>query len=551
MSDFIIEKDEPGWKFSRVLNKFPLLNYDTMYRTDSGLKSLEGFMGHNIKETDVDFKIDRKLTTEEIQSEIEYCRHDVQQTIEVFIKRKNDFDAQIGLICEFNLPLAMVNKTKTQLAAIILEARYRNYDDEFDISIPDTLRLSKYDYVRQWYLDKNNRSYDKQLKTDIAGVEHIFAWGGLHSAIPKYYGKGMFIMADVESLYPSLIIQYGYMSRSVPSVDKYIDIYNTRLALKHAGKKKENLPYKSVLNSTYGAMKDKTNALYDPRQANNICVAGQLLLLDLIEKLELSGCCQLIQSNTDGILVKLNKESDFDKVDDICYEWETRTRLKLEFNIYNKCFQKDVNNYVLITHDQKVKSKGSYVKEQSSLDYDLPIVNKAITDYMVNNTPVEHTVNSGTQLIDFQKIIKVSGKYKHACLAFNRDLPSNKKVCKYSKDIDDEYIWCNKFNRQCSYKQPSRAKCFELIDSHIVKQSGKPPVILNDKTFRVFASNNKEAGFIGKCKFEGATIEKFANTPDYCFIDNDNVLNKLTPNELDRQWYIDLAYERLRQFGVI
>lgn len=35
-------------------------------------------------------------------------------------------------------------------------------------------------------------------------------------------------------------------------------------------------------NSTYGAMKDKHNAMFDPRQANNVCVGGQLLLLDLI-----------------------------------------------------------------------------------------------------------------------------------------------------------------------------------------------------------------------------------------------------------------------------
>jgi hypothetical protein len=46
-------------------------------------------------------------------------------------------------------------------------------------------------------------------------------------------------------------------------------------------------------NGTYGAMKDKHNSLYDPRQANNVCVAGQLLLLDLIEKLE--DHCELLQ----------------------------------------------------------------------------------------------------------------------------------------------------------------------------------------------------------------------------------------------------------------
>ena len=39
-------------------------------------------------------------------------------------------------------------------------------------------------------------------------------------------------------------------------------------------------------NSTYGASKDKHNALYDPSMANNVCINGQLLIVDLLEKLE-------------------------------------------------------------------------------------------------------------------------------------------------------------------------------------------------------------------------------------------------------------------------
>jgi len=83
-------------------------------------------------------------------------------------------------------------------------------------------------------------------------------------------------------------------------------------------------------------MKDKNNALYDPRQANRVCVYGQLLLLDLIERLEPH--CQIIQSNTDGILIKLNRYEDFDLIDDVCYEWEQRTHLQLEFEEFRKVF---------------------------------------------------------------------------------------------------------------------------------------------------------------------------------------------------------------------
>ena len=110
---------------------------------------------------------------------------------------------------------------------------------------------------------------------------------------------------------------------------------------------------KIVLNATYGAMKDKYNQLYDPRQANNVCVGGQLLLLDLIEKLE--NQCQLIQSNTDGLLLWNYPEEDFDLIDDICYEWEQRTRMELEFESYQKVFQKDVNNYVIVDFEGKLQ----------------------------------------------------------------------------------------------------------------------------------------------------------------------------------------------------
>ena len=111
-----------------------------------------------------------------------------------------------------------------------------------------------------------------------------------------------------------------------------------------------------VLNSTYGAMKDKHNAMYDPRQANNVCVGGQLLLLDLIERLE--DHCEIIQSNTDGILVKLRRYEDFEMLDDLCWEWEQRTGMRLEFDEFQKVYQKDVNNYIIIPSGPLRDEKG-------------------------------------------------------------------------------------------------------------------------------------------------------------------------------------------------
>lgn len=186
-------------------------------------------------------------------------------------------------------------------------------------------------------------------------------------------------------------------------------------------------------------------------------------------------------------------DKDFEKIDDICYEWENRTGMKLGFDIVTEIWQKDVNNYIFKYENGKLERKGAYVKELSALDNDLPIVNKALVDYMTKNIPVEKTINDCLLLWQFQKIIKISNKY----------------LCG----------WHN----------------------------GKK---LTDKTFRVFASLNISDTYIGKQKSEDATIEKFANTPEHCFIDNTNIKEKLISDDLDKNWYINLAKKRLNDYGV-
>lgn len=515
INDSIIIDGQPGWKFSNLFRKIPLNNYDVMLPLDGGLKSLEGFMGNDIRETSVPFDIDRKLTDEELEETVKYCRYDVEQTIQIFIRRKEEFDSQVSLVKAFKLPTSYIAKTKVQLSAIILGAsRGRSYDDEFDITFPDTLRIEKYKEILNWYKNPLNRNYSKVLKTDVAGVPHVFAWGGLHGAIDKYSGSGHFVNIDVASYYPALMIEYGFLSRNISDPAKYKRIRDTRLKLK-AEKNPMQAPYKIVLNSTYGAMKDKNNAMFDPLQANNVCVSGQLLLLDLIERLE--GHCELIQSNTDGLLIKLFDYDDFEKIDDICYEWEQRTRMELEFEEFSRVYQKDVNNYIIVDAQGRHKNKGAYVKKLTELDYDLPIVNKAVVDAMLKGIPPEVTVNECQSLKEFQKIVKVSNKYMYAL---------------YNPTIELKKIR-NEAGRLVTVK--------EFIGGEIQKE----------KCFRVFASSRSTDGGIFKVKNEQKNPEKFANTPEVCFIVNEGVNDKPIPPYLDRGWYIEFAKKRLKDFGVV
>lgn len=523
INDYIIVKGEPGWKFSSMFRQVPLCNYDVMANTDRGLKSFEGFMGHNIKETSVPFDIDRKLTPEEIAETVKYCRHDVHETVEVFMRRKEDFEAHLGLVklaCEGNgLDLSLIGKTKPQLSAIILGATKQPHDDEFDIDFPPTMRVQKYLQVPQWYANPDNRRYwdDKgeptKLDVMVAGCPHTFAWGGVHGALEKYHGQGYFLNMDVASLYPSLMIRYNLHSRNMRDPKKYVEIYQTRLKYKKE-KNPLQLPLKLVLNGTYGVMKDKNNALYDPRQANRVCVYGQLLLLDLIERLEPH--CQIIQSNTDGILVKLPDGSDdtFYLIDDICHEWETRTGLMLEFDEYRAVYQKDVNNYIVVDADGHYKSKGAYVKKLSPLDYDLPILNKALIDFMVHGVPVEQTINTCDDLKEFQLVSKISSKYSHIL-----------------------------YGARYHYEPAADGS------KHLVYDV--PGQTLNEKCVRIFASRDQSKGGMFKVSIKTGKPEKISNSPEHCFLYNDDVNGVKCPAELDKGWYINLARDRLKDFGVI
>lgn len=492
INDHIIVKGKGGWEYSRAFNKIQLYNFDIMTDKFKGLKQLEGFMGNDIRETTVAFETNRKLTSKEIKEVLFYCNHDVEQTMQVFINRKEEFESQMNLIKTFNLPLKYISKTKAQLSATILEAERKEHDDEFDITIVNTLDLKKYKFIKEWYENPVNKDYKKSLKVEVAGVEHIFGWGGLHGARTKYLDEGIFVNSDVTSFYPSLMIVYEFLSRNVRHPEKFTEIYDMRVALKRAGKKKEQQPYKIVLNGTYGASKDKYNNLFDPLQANNVCINGQLLLLDLIEHVtDRIPDALLIQSNTDGVMFKLQREADIEKYKEICKEWETRTKMGLDHDVIKKVVQKDVNNYIIVMENGKIKSKGAYVKGLNKLDNDLPIVNKAIMDYFINNIPVEETINSCNELIQFQKIVKASNKYKYALHG-------------------DE--------------------------------------ILNEKILRVFASRSRRDPGIYKLKKDKATPDKIGGTPERAFIENGNISCSKVPRKLDRQWYIDTANKRIKDF---
>lgn len=521
VNDYIIVKDKAGWSFSNLFKSIQLNCYDVMLRTDRGLKTFEGFLGNNIKETDVPFDIDRKLTKAELEQVRKYCQHDVEQTIEVFIRRIDEFNAMMYFIKHFKYPLSYLSKTKAQLTAEILGGNRKgsSFDDEFDFPILDCIQLKKYKYIADWYKNPANHNYSKsQEGVIVAGVEHTFSWGGGHGAKAKYHDTGVFLIADVTAYYPSLQKKYKFGYRVMDKPENFEFIHDSNIEFKRAGDKKKRQPFKIMDNAISGQMKQKSSALYDPMSNNSICINGQMLLLDLIEHLE--PFIDLIQNNTDGVVLKFRDyDRDFDIIDDIVYEWECRTGMNMDFDIFfGEIFQKDVNNYLLIDHETgAVKAKGAYLKKLSELDYDLPIVNKAMVDYMTKGVPVEKTILGCDDLKEFQMVRKISSKY--------------------SKILHGGHWEKYKAINPSS----GRLKTFEKFVGERKE--------LNEKCIRLFASTNKSDG--GLWKVKGADkIEKLEGTPEHSFIFNEEVNGVKCPSKLDKQWYIKTAKERLKGFGV-
>ena len=555
INDWIILEKREGWQFSSVFNKVPMTNYDVMPNPPVGLKTMEGFLGSNIKETGVPFDINRKLTKAEIEETIKYCRHDVEQTIKIFLEKIDEFNAMHGIVQAFPnmVSLSNIGDSEARITAKVLGCVKQDFKDEFDYFFLPCLRLNKYKYVQDWFEEKKKEAlamdlqncdkYDKKLwyksqnlETVVAGIPHSFGFGGLHGAADTPIHKtGQILHVDVNNYYPSMLIAWGLVTRAATN-DNYHLVYNTRKSMKAkqiaAAKsgnkaeaknwKKAQLPYKKMLNALSGGMKDETNPAYDPRNNNCMCINGQLMLLDLIEHLEAVPGFELIQSNTDGLIIWIpDTDEAFEMVDDICWEWEQRCStdqcsILLELDNISEIYQKDVNNYLWVGADGSVERIGAYVKELSATDNDLPILNKALVEYMVHKTPVEQTINQCDDLIMFQKIVKLSEKYDW--VEHEHCTPV---ITKTGKRVIKEV-----------YEYPEKVK-------------------YSYKSYRVFASNSQDDGRLLKRKKVKTKGEKFGNTPDHCFICNDDVCGVKTPQTLDKGWYIDLAKKRLKQFGIV
>lgn len=491
---------------TRVNYKLNLITLDVMQELPLGvgLKSSQANLGMSIVETPIDFNLNRRLTNDELELLIGYCKNDVKDTEMLFKMRQDYFQAKFEIVSEFGLPVNCVKNTRAVLSSKVLKCQkvkipndrlHIDYDpninwDIIPSEVRDFFKQCEYDYrCGGDYKEIESR----KLKLDVAGVPHVYAFGGIHGAIEKYNASGSFLHIDVSSYYPSLIIVDDFMSRASSEPQMFTKLRDTRYMYK-AQKNPRQYIYKILINATFGAMKSEYNNLFDPKQANNICINGQIILTQLV--LELAPYTQLIQSNTDGIVVKY-KEGDYQKIIDIVEDFGKRFNLTFDVDKIIKIAQRDVNNYAIQFEDGKIEAKGRFSKFKGGtfMQNSLSIIDRALVNYYIYDIPVHQTVIE---------------TYK------NNDLAPFQIICKMGSTYNGMY--------------------YEYGDE------GDTKLVETQKVNRVFATNDKKHWGIYKRK--GDSYQKIANTSDHNIIHNESI-STFDKSKLDLNYYIDLCRKNL------
>lgn len=400
-----------------------------------GLKQVSVNMKwHKIQDLPKHF--DSEVENNEVDTIIKYNFNDVYITLSLFEIMLPEIQLRQSVANQYKI--RCMNASRSKIADLLMNKFYSEKsglnpyefrdlrDDNTTVHFKDIIwsKLSFNTNVLQDTLttlmntvvtaEKGNKDF--KLKIPLFECMHEVAKGGLHSKMPsKIYeecDEYKLIDLDFGSFYPCIMLMLDVhppqLGKAFLEVLKMVT--EQRLAAKKAGDKVTADALKIVINSIYGKLGFEHGYMYSPASMYSVTINGQLILLKLIETLELAGM-RCFYSNTDGATFKVprNLESEFYR---ICDEYEKWVDIPLEFVDYKKCIIRDVNNYLIITSEGKIKQKGAFVTDVA-LDkgFDKPVIAKAVYEHFVNGTNTEEFIRNHEDIYDFCKSQKVGGQF--------------------------------------------------------------------------------------------------------------------------------------------
>ncbi len=216
--------------------------------------------------------------------------------------------------------------------------------------------------------------------------------------------RGLFdriVYADVESLYPSIIIN----EKISPSSDKlqvFLKLITilTRERLKYKrmrDQSKNNTlkkhydiiqnAYKILINSFYGYLGFSDGIFNDFKKSNEVTIKGQELLKKLIREFQKRGCL-VIEVDTDGLYISPQKEITEDE-EKMLVE-EVNRSIPAGINLifggrYKRMLSYEKKNYALLTYDDNLIIKGSALISKSIENYALNFIKECIRCIITDN----------------------------------------------------------------------------------------------------------------------------------------------------------------------
>jgi hypothetical protein len=413
------------------IDLYMIHHFDNKARTTS-LKALEFNMRlDNV--SDLPFPVGTVLNPEQIVVLRRYNMHDVAATKRFYHESLDRIRFRQELTARHNRDFTNHNDTKigAEIFQMSLEgAGVQCYDYgrtgrqprqthrpsiRLKDCVPQWIQFEHPEFkrIKEWF-EAQVITETKGVFTDVVahvgGLEFIYGTGGLHASVEKSQfisdDEWMIYDMDVTSLYPSIAIEHGHYPQHLGPrfVDVYRDLRSQRAS--YAKGTAENAMLKLALNGTYGKSNDKFSIFYDPQFTMSITIGGQLMMSLLAERI-LSVGVQIIQVNTDGITMMMRRDQKF-MVDMVCRQWEQETRLSLEYAEYSKMVIRDVNNYIAVGVDGKVKRKGAYEwKCEWHQDASALVVPKVAEQVLLHDAPIRKTVEEWADRMDFMLRIKV------------------------------------------------------------------------------------------------------------------------------------------------
>lgn len=446
------------WKYMVCFDSFDLLTMLYSNKLRVGLKEIQVTMQYkNVQEFVTDWQAD--LPESQIDSMIEYNINDVNSTEELLNRCKKDIDLRIAIEDEYGV--RVLSKDGVNIGMKILTQKYLEktgltWWDIKDLRSPMSviplndviLPFIKYDSpILQRVLDdmKNQivspgrKGYENKFVFE--GLQYSVGVGGIHSVnkpeiiIPKE--DELLIDIDVASLYPSMLIEYGFYPKHLGPefLEVYKQIKDERIEAKHNGNKVKNETLKLALNGLSGNLQNEHNFCYSPFAVMQIRINGQLLLLMLAEKLTQLGC-RIVQANTDGLFVLLKKDV-YSKVNKVCRDWEQLTKLTLEEERFKAMYQYAINDYFAIAEDDSVKEKGMFITTVKLGKGLTPkIIPKAVINFFKNGVSVEETIKGCQDIKDFLMSEK-TGKQWH--VEYNNK--EQQRTNRFYASTNGAYLW--------------------------------------------------------------------------------------------------------------